>query len=99
MFERIGGYIHLPMFQFLLAGLLCLLFSAPSWPQGSRATVRLDGDALFQVGAETRAEARARADQIERRLNRALGTPQAIPPAEVLPQAGELQLALQIGLR
>jgi small conductance mechanosensitive channel len=51
--------------------------------QSNRATVRLDGRALFQVGAESPDKARDRADQIESRLNRVLETPAAIAPVQI----------------
>ena len=51
--------------------------------QSNRATVRLDGRALFQVEAESRDKARERADQIESRLNRVLETPAVIAPVQI----------------
>jgi small conductance mechanosensitive channel len=64
--------------------MLLLVFSTcPSWAQTSRATVRLDGRALFQVGSVSRDKARERADEIERRLNRLLETPAAIAPVTI----------------
>jgi len=64
--------------------LWCLLWmSSPLDAQNNRATVRFDGRALFQVGAESRDKARERADQIETRLNRVLETPTAIAPVQV----------------
>jgi len=67
-----------------IAYLLCLLWmSAPLGAQNNRATVRLDGRALFQVGSDSRDKARERADQIETRLNRLLETPAAIAPVQI----------------
>lgn len=65
--------------------LLCLVgLAAPAEAQSSRATVRLDGRALFQVSSESRDQARERADQIEARLERILETPKAIPPVHIV---------------
>ena len=63
---------------------VCLLGSGASvWAQVNRATVRLDGRALFQVGASTREKARERADEIELRLNRLLEAPATITPVQI----------------
>lgn len=75
----------------VIASLLFLLFvSASVGAQSNRATVRLDGRALFQVGSgepvESRPDkARERADQIESRLNGLLESPTAIAPVQTQP--------------
>lgn len=60
--------------KILSAVLLALCLVSATSAQTNRATVRLDGRPLLQVGGESRQEARARADQIERRLARLLET-------------------------
>lgn len=59
-----------------------------------RATVRLDGRALFQVSGETTDEARARADEIERRFVRILETPAANAPATIEPEGDSQVLSI-----
>lgn len=70
-----------------LFGVFCLLCAlsvpAPVDAQSSRATVRLDGRALFQVSSDDRERARERAREIETRLERILETPAAIPPVQI----------------
>lgn len=70
-----------------LFGVFCLLcaasLTAPAEAQSSRATVRLDGRALFQVSSDDSERARERARAIETRLERILETPSAIPPVQI----------------
>ena len=73
-----------------------------SWPgeaaaQTSRAAVRIDGSRVLHVSAETREEARERADQIERRLNRLLNAPESLAPLQVT-SSGEARLLSMAGL-
>lgn len=67
----------LPVFSLLMMCLTSLQVAADA----GRATVRLDGRALFQVSGDSREEARERADEIERRFNRILESPAAVEPA------------------
>lgn len=76
-----------------LAALLFAWLAAPAWAQSSRATVRLDGRALFQVGGETRDKARARADQIEGRLGRLLESPASLAPVRIQPSGANRLLS------
>ena len=69
--------------RLILALLLVLISMDPVAAQTNRATVRLDGRALFQVSADDRDQARERADAIERRLNRLLETPKIIAPVKI----------------
>ncbi len=68
-----------------LASVVFLLLTSitTAFADTGRATVRLDGRALFQVSGETTEEARARADEIERRFTRILETPAANAPADI----------------
>lgn len=76
-----------PLRALLLTGLMLALALAGATPaavaQDDRATVRIDGRALFRVGStgETGAEERAR--QVERRIATLLASPDAIGPARV----------------
>lgn len=82
----------------LLAVLFTLgLWSFTSLAQTNRATVRLDGRPLLQVGGETRQEARGRANQIERRLVRLLET-RAIPANVNIQAVGEIRQLTMAGL-
>lgn len=68
----------------MLASLLSVILIASSaTAQAERATVRFDGRALFRVSAVENADATARAQQIERRLNRLLENPQAIASPQI----------------
>ncbi|MBL8259054.1 MAG: mechanosensitive ion channel family protein [Candidatus Competibacteraceae bacterium] len=85
---KTGG---LPLLLALGLTLLLAAFPDSSRAQTSRATVRLDGRALFQVSADNRDQARSRADEIERRLNRLLETPKLIEPVKI-EQQGDARL-------
>ncbi|MBW3633481.1 MAG: mechanosensitive ion channel family protein, partial [Chloroflexi bacterium] len=73
----------------IAVALLCLVIAlAPhegnqARAQDDRATVRLDGRAIFRVGPTEDLNAADRARQIERRLATLLETPGAIAPAQV----------------
>lgn len=67
----------------LLSLLLLLLTSLQTLADTGRATVRLDGRALFQVSGETREDARERADEVERRFVRILESPAGATPATI----------------
>lgn len=71
-----------------------LAFGLPAAAQSNGATVRLDAGALFQVGGENRDEARQRADQIERRLNRVLERSAPIPPVQIQPMGNNRALSI-----
>ena len=81
--------VNAPVNRFLLktiATLLAILLFLPSAAaQSERVTVRLDGRAVFRVGAVGGLEATARARQIERRMNRLLENPDAIAPPRIEP--------------
>lgn len=66
----------------LLAILLCLSSAAA---QSEQATVRLDGQALFRVGAVGELDATERARQVERRMIRLLENPDAIAAPRIEP--------------
>jgi small conductance mechanosensitive channel len=68
-----------PLLSLLL--LCCVSFAALA--DTGRATVRLDGRALFQVSGDSREEARERADEIERRFIRILESPAGASPASI----------------
>ena len=53
--------------------------------QDDRTTVRVDGRPLFRVGPTDSVTAAERAQRIERRVVTLLGTPRALPPAQVAP--------------
>lgn len=75
---------HRRFLRQVMATLLSLVvLSSAVTAQSERATVRLDGRALFRVSAVENADATARAEQIERRLNRLLENPQAIVPPQI----------------
>lgn len=63
-----------------------VLFAAPVFAQNEAVTVRVDGRALFRVGAAGETNASTRAAQIERRLTTLLQNPQAIAPVVVQAQ-------------
>jgi small-conductance mechanosensitive channel len=66
--------------------LLTLLFCLPTVvAQAEQVTVRLDGRAVFRVGAVKELDATARARQIERRMNRLLESPEAITAPQIKP--------------
>jgi small-conductance mechanosensitive channel len=65
--------------------LAILLFLSSAAAQSEQATVRLDGRAVFRVGAVGELDATARARQIERRMNRLLENPDAIAPPRIEP--------------
>ncbi len=68
----------------VLLMLVCqALVPASSVAQESVATVRLDGRALFRIGADAELEARPRARQVERQLAAVLETPQGITRARI----------------
>ncbi len=71
-------------FATLLAMVLFFPFSAVA-QEAQQVTVRLDGRAVFQVGAVGKLDATARARQIERRMNRLLANPEAIAPPRTIP--------------
>jgi len=79
-----------------IACLLCLMWvSPPVAAQGNRATVRLDGRAVFQVTSDSdAANARERANQIESRLNLLLQTPAAIAPVQIESNGGQRVLSV-----
>jgi small conductance mechanosensitive channel len=63
--------------------LAVLLFLPAAVAQTEQVTVRIDGQAMFRVGAIGELEATARARQIERRMNRLLENPDAIAPPRI----------------
>ena len=65
--------------------MLVLLILPPVHAQAEQVTVRLDGRAVFRVGAVGELDATARARQIERRMNRLLENPEAIAPPRIEP--------------
>lgn len=65
--------------------LVILLFLPSAAAQSEQTTVRLDGRAVFRVGAVGELDATARARQIERRMNRLLENPDAIAPPRIEP--------------
>lgn len=70
----------------LIATLLTLLLCLPAaTAQTEQETVRLDGRAVFRVGAVKELDATARAQQIERRMNRLLENPEAIAAPQIKP--------------
>lgn len=83
----------------LLLALLALLALPPASAQvdDGLATVRLDGRALFRIGATGELEARQRARLIERQLPAVLEVPEGIAQARVAP-AGENGEARQISV-
>lgn len=82
-------------FRALWLGFLLLCFGTlQSQAQSTRATVRLDGRAVFEVSAETREAARQRADRIETRLNRVLQTPGALAPVQIAPSGANRALSI-----
>lgn len=64
---------------------MVFLFLSPVNAQAEQVTVRLDGRAVFRVGAVGELDATARARQIERRMNRLLENPEAIAPPRIEP--------------
>lgn len=70
-------------------GLWSPLVGAPAsvWAQKQRATVRLDGRAVFRVGPSETTPAAVRAQQIEARLLALLANPSAITPATIEPES------------
>ena len=64
--------------------LATLLFFPSAVAQIQQVTVRIDGRAVFQVGAVGELDATARARQIERRMNRLLENPQLIAPPRIV---------------
>ncbi len=72
-----------------LIGLLLGLVGSPVvvGAQDERATVRIDGRAVFRVGPTDDADAATRARQIERRFDVLLEVSEAIGPARVEPAA------------
>ena len=83
----------------LLLALLALLSPPPVSAQvdDGLATVRLDGRALFRIGATGELEARQRARLIERQLLAVLEVPEGIAKARIAP-AGENGEARQISV-
>ncbi|NDJ17863.1 mechanosensitive ion channel domain-containing protein [Myxacorys almedinensis] len=65
--------------------LAILLFLPAAVAQTEQVTVRLDGRAVFRVGVVGELDATARAQQIERRMNRLLENPDAIAPPRIEP--------------
>ena len=65
--------------------LAILLFLPAAISQTEQVTVRLNGRAVFRVGAVGKLDATARAKQIERRMNRLLENPEAIAPPRIQP--------------
>lgn len=65
--------------------LTLLLFFPSAVAQAEQVTVRLDGRAVFRVGAVGELDATARARQIKRRMNRSLANPEAIAPPRIVP--------------
>lgn len=63
--------------------MIVLLVLRPAYAQSEQVTVRLDGRAVFRVGAVEELDATARARQIERRMNRLLENPEAIAPPRI----------------
>jgi small conductance mechanosensitive channel len=81
----------------LLPMLILLLALAPVTPSialDDRATVRLDGSALFQVGKSQTASAAERAGAIERRLGALVGATDAVGPAMIRTSADGLLVSV-----
>lgn len=77
----------LTLVRALVVALLACALLAPvaAFAQEERATVRLDGRAVFRVGATDTADPSVRARQIERRLATLLQSPTAIAPPQIEP--------------
>lgn len=67
----------------VLTFILVLGLTLGAGAQADRATVRLDGRAVFRVGYTEELDATARSRQIERRMNRLLENPTAIAPTQI----------------
>lgn len=72
-----------------------LLLSSPARAQDERVTVRVDGRALFRVGATGAVDAATRARRIEQRIATLLQTSATIPPAITSP-AGISDVAITV---
>lgn len=85
------------LFSLLIAPvMMAMALSIPATAQDERVTVRLDGQAVFRVSAIENTDARTRAQQIERRLNRLLENPEAIAPARIETVKNGTQQAIAI---
>nr|WP_274381969.1 mechanosensitive ion channel family protein [Myxacorys almedinensis] len=73
------------MLRSIATVLAILLFLPAAVAQTEQVTVRLDGRAVFRVGVVGELDATARAQQIERRMNRLLENPDAIAPPRIEP--------------
>lgn len=69
----------------ITALIIVLLILLPVHAQSEQVTVRLDGRAMFRVGAVGELDATTRARQIERRMNRLLENPEAIASPRIEP--------------
>jgi len=67
----------------LVVSFVILIAATSAFGQAERATVRVDGRAVFRVGAAGEQTAAERARAIERRLGTLLENPEAIAPARV----------------
>ena len=80
--------MNAPLKRFFLraiATLLAILLFLPAAAAQAQVAVRLDGQAVFRIGAVGELDATERARQIERRMNRLLENPEAIAPARIEP--------------
>lgn len=77
--------MNAPLKRFFLRAIVTLLaiLFLPTAAAQAQVTVRLDGRAMFRVGAVGELDATARARQIERRMNRLLENPEAIAPPRI----------------
>ncbi|BAZ20635.1 putative ion channel [Kalymmatonema gypsitolerans NIES-4073] len=85
------------LFSLLIAPVtIAMTSSIPVAAQDERVTVRLDGQPVFRISAIENTDARTRAQQTERRLNRLLENPQAIAPARIEPAQNATQQVITI---
>ncbi len=79
LFRRRGSTIV----AFVVSFVILITAASGVSAQAERETVRVDGRAVFRVGAAGEQTAAARARAIERRLGTLLENPEAIAPARV----------------
>lgn len=85
--RRDGFPLHTVVYAGLLLFAVSLPPSLPALAQDVRATVRVDGRAVFRVGAAADLSASERARRVESRIHSLLQNPQAVAPARVEPSA------------